>query len=359
MKKRDILIMIMLCILAVCWLFVDLTKAVVPAEDYEEKLRAAQHTEECMEMIHHRKVELGIEIDTEDDINQTGMIGPDYSAITTTLGNIEAKRTSTNPNMAAVVVDMINELGLKPGDKIAINCSGSFPALNIAVMCAVEETGLMPLLVCSFGASTHGANDPEFTYLDMENFLYNEGLLNHRSNYFSIGGMGDCGKEMSAEVKSAVMGRLESYGYTLLYDDDLLHNIADRYKLYNEYGDIRCFVNVGGNDVSFGNSSIIVHADGGILTELSENDHSTGLVQLFLENGVPVIHLLNIKSVAAQYDLPIDPSPLPKAGQGDVYYEYSYNKHIAAAGLLLGVAVLIAVRKTGSGKWRSGGCGRY
>lgn len=350
MKKRDILIMATLCILVVCWLLVDLTKTAVPAKDYDEKLRAALHMEACMERIRRRKAELGIETDAENDINKTGMIGPDYSAITTTLGNIEAKRTSTNPNMAAVIVDMINELGLNPGDKIAINCSGSFPALNLAVMCAVEETGLVPLLVCSFGASTHGANDPAFTYLDMENYLYNEGQLNHRSDYFSIGGMEDVGKEMSVEAKAAVIGRLESYGYTLLYDDDLLHNIADRYKLYNDHGDIRCFINVGGNDVSFGDSSVIVHADGGILTELSEKDRSTGLVQLFLKNGVPVIHLLNIKSVAAQYGLPIDPSPLPKAGQGEVYYEYGYNKYIAAAGLLLAAAVLIAVWKTGLGK---------
>lgn len=350
MKKKDILIGAMLCLLVASWLLVDLTKIAVPAADYDEKLRAALHMEACMERIRRRKAELGIEINTENDRNQTGMIGPDYSEITTTLGNIEAKRTSTNPNMAAVIVDMLNELGLKPGDKIAINCSGSFPALNLAVLCAVEEAGLEPLLVSSFGASTHGANDPAFTYLDMENYLYNEGLLTHKSDYVSIGGMEDVGKEMREEVKAQIIGRLEGYGYPLLYDADLLHNIADRYKLYSEHGDIRCFINVGGNDVSFGDSSVIVHADGGILTALSEKDRSTGLVQLFLKDGVPVIHLLNIKSVAAQYGLPIDPSPLPKAGQGGVYYEYGYNKPIAAAGLLLAAAVLIALWRTGSEK---------
>ena len=268
------------------------------------------------------------------------MIGLEYSFITTTIGNLEAKRTATNPNMAAVVVDMFGELGLQPGDKVAINCSGSFPALNIAVMCAVEVMELDPYLISSFGSSTHGANDPELTWLDMENHLYTSGLLNHRSDLFSIGGMEDLGKEMPPELVDTIVARIQGYGYELFYDEDLLHNVRQRYQIYRNQGDVKCFINVGGNDASFGDSSVMVHTDGGILTELSEKDNSTGLVQLFLKDGTPVIHLLNMKNLASEYGLPIDPVPLPEPGEGDVYRQIEYRRELAVTGLLVSGSML-------------------
>lgn len=343
-KNPTTVLAIALVLLVLSWTGLYMTRAICPASDYAEKLAAAQMTQACLEEVWRLKEERGIPIRTVNDINNTGVIGQDYSVITTTLGNLEAKRTSTNPNMAAMVVDMFHELGLKPGDKVAVNCSGSFPALNIAVMCAVEVLGLDPLLMTSFGSSTHGANDPELTYLDMEHHLWEKGLLHHKSDYFSIGGMKDVGEDMDPAAAASIKIRLMGYGYTFYYEDDLLENIQRRYDLYQNYGDIRCFINVGGNDVSFGNSKVIVYSDGGILTSLSENDHSTGLVQLFLSQGVPVIHLLNIKSLAAAYGLPIDPSPLPAPGEGEVYYQYAYRTWLAWAGLILTAGVFFLGR---------------
>ena len=149
---------------------------------------------------------------------------------------------------------------------------------------------------------------------------------------------------MDPEVVETIVERIQSYGYTWFYDDDLLHNVRSRYQIYRDYGDIKCFINVGGNDASFGDSSVMVHTDGGILTELSEKDQSTGLVQLFLKDGTPVIHLLNIKSIATEYGMPIDPSPLPEVGKGGVYYVYEYNQPLAAIGLLAAALILLLGR---------------
>ncbi len=322
-------------ILAVTWLLLTLTRTTVPAVRWEQKLEAAQRTQACLEAVRQLKEDRGIPISAVNDINRTGVIGQDYSLITTTLGNLEAKRTSTNPNMAAMVVDMFCELGLEPGDKVAVNCSGSFPALNLAVLCAIEVMELDPLLMTSFGSSTHGANDPELTYLDMEYALYQQGLLGIRSDCFSIGGLKDVGGDMDPAVVQTIVDRLTGFGYPFYYETDLLDNIHRRFAIYQDYGDIRCFINVGGNDVSFGNSKIIVYSDGGILTALPENDHSTGLVQLFLAENTPVIHLLNVKSLATAYGLPIDPSPIPPPGEGGVYCRYTYHKAIAWGGLVL------------------------
>lgn len=351
MKKKDYYRLTALAVLLIALVTVELTRAAVPAEDAAQKLEASRRANACFEAIYHHKQEKGLELNPAADINATGMIGLEYSFITTTIGNLEAKRTATNPNMAAVVVDMFHELGLKPGDKIAVNCSGSFPALNIAVMCAAETLELDPYLISSFGASTHGANDPELTWLDMEHYLYEKGLLQNKSDLFSIGGMEDIGKEMPQELKDTIVSRIRSYGYAQFYNDDLLENIRQRYRIYRDQGDVKCFINVGGNDASFGDSNIMVHTDGGILTELSENDNSTGLVQLFLKDGIPVIHLLNMKSLATEYGLPIDPVPLPEPGEGDVYQRVEYRRGIAIAGVLAaGILLFLGRERPGRNK---------
>lgn len=340
MDKKRILRAAALILLLAAYLALELTKTMIPAPDYAQKLAASRQTQACLESIHDLKAELGLETDETADINDTGLIGLDYSFITTTIGNLEAKRTSTNPNMAAVVVDMFTELGLQPGDRVAVNCSGSFPALNTAVLCAIDVMELEPYLISSFGASTHGANDPALTWLDMEHHLYSQGLIGHKSDLFSIGGMEDVGKEMDPGLRENITRRIRGYGYELFYDEDLIRNIETRYQIYRDQGDLKCFINVGGNDASFGDSNIMVHTDGGILTELSENDNSTGLVQLFLKDSIPVIHLLNMKSLATEYGLPIDPVPLPEPGQGGVYHEVHYQSWIACFGLA-GASVLL------------------
>lgn len=74
------------------------------------------------------------------------------------LGNLEAKRTSTNPNAAALVVHLLYQAGVRPGDRIAVNCSGSFPALILSVLCAMDAMELDGTVFCSVGASTYGAD---------------------------------------------------------------------------------------------------------------------------------------------------------------------------------------------------------
>jgi hypothetical protein len=64
-----------------------------------------------------------------------------------------------------------------------------------------------------------------------------------------------------------------------------------------------------------------------------------GLIPWFLDQGIPVIHLLEMKSLLPSAGLPFDPVPMPKAGEGDVYYELRYRKGPACA-LAAGFAVL-------------------
>ncbi|MDD4780428.1 MAG: poly-gamma-glutamate system protein [Tissierellia bacterium] len=350
MKKKYFLLIALFINLLIGYILLENRKVTTYTEDYEIKLEASKLTARCLEEIKKFKIEKNIVIDKSIDINNTGLIGLDYSQITTTLGNIEAKRTSTNPNMSAAIVDMFNELGLHPKDNVAVNFSGSFPALNIATMCAIEKMELEPIIISSFGASTHGANDPNLTYLDMENYLYKIGLFSYRSTYFSIGGFHDIGKEMDPETRGIIIERLLNYGYKFIYDDNLLHNINTRYELYNKADDIKCFINVGGNDVSFGESSMMVYVNDCIITNFIEKDNATGLVQLFLKVNIPTIHILNIKSIATKYGLSVDPTPLPSVGEGGVYYTYEYNKVVAIIILIITSILMYIFHRTNKNK---------
>ena len=57
------------------------------------------------------------------DLNQTGLIGPEWTPLTTTPGLEDAKRTSLNPNFAALLVRYFYDAVLKAGDTVALSRS--------------------------------------------------------------------------------------------------------------------------------------------------------------------------------------------------------------------------------------------
>src|SRR5262249_46844454 len=113
------------------------------------------------------------------------------SVITTNTGSLEAKRTTLDPNWAAVVVQLLYEAGVQRKGTIAIGVSGSFPALNLAAFAAAEVLDLDAISIASVGASSWGANIPTLTWLDMERVLADAGLLRTRSIAASLGGTRD------------------------------------------------------------------------------------------------------------------------------------------------------------------------
>ena len=54
----------------------------------------------------------GIEPVTTNLMDETGLIGVEHSVITTSIGRLEAKRTSVNPNFAGLLVLFLNKCGV-------------------------------------------------------------------------------------------------------------------------------------------------------------------------------------------------------------------------------------------------------
>jgi poly-gamma-glutamate system protein len=162
---------------------------VQPDPRREEKSAAMELMRRSAQAVRQEKLRIGIPVDRHLDTTDSGLIGVEYTDITTTLGSLSAKRTSTNPAFAAVVVDMLDQAGVRPGDRVAVSFSGSFPALNIAVLSAARVMDLHPVIISSVGSSMYGANQPEMTWLDMERILADKGLFPYRSNAASLGGI--------------------------------------------------------------------------------------------------------------------------------------------------------------------------
>lgn len=86
-----------------------------------------------MEAVRGYREELGLPL-SPGDFHKTGLIGEEYTDITTTLGSIEAKRTAADPDMAALLVRMFSEAGLRSGDRVGAGFFRVFPSLNLAVL---------------------------------------------------------------------------------------------------------------------------------------------------------------------------------------------------------------------------------
>ncbi|MEG0989174.1 MAG: poly-gamma-glutamate system protein [Clostridium sp.] len=329
------------CLLLLSCVLLENTKQLSDKDYHHVMFDASERTQRAFEAIKAEKLYRGLSISPLDDPNMTGMIGAPYTDTTTTLGDLEAKRSTTNPNISAMIVDMLEQCHIKSGDTVAVNFSGSFPCANIAALCAMDAMGVNGIVISSVGASTYGANLSEFTYQDMEYFLYKNSYITNHSSYFSMGGVNDQGKEFPTDLKETIRLRLQSYGLAYLNYDDLEENIAARIGIYQSLGEVSCFINAGGNLLSFGGGSEMTSVKNGLIMPGSSSKSGTGLIPEFIKENVPVIHLLNMKSLLPSYGLPIDPIPLPPVGSGDVYRHFSYNIPLAIVLLLLNAGWLL------------------
>ncbi len=276
--------------------------------------RAARIMEEAMSDVRNRRA--ATVLDPSLDPNRTGLIGPEYSPIMTTLGELAAKRSTTNPNIAGLVARLLDEAGVRAGDTVAIGSSGSFPALLVASLAAVKAMNAHAVCILSLGASSYGATDPDFTLLEIYSILQQSGICSTPPAGVSLGGEKDIGLDLEPAAREALVRRIAGLGIPLVYEPDLAQNVAKRITLYrrNAGGRVSAFINCGGGFANLGTSSLGLKLRPGLnaQVELPPKD-ARGILFEMAAAGTPVIHLLYIKGLTQKYGLPWDPIPLPHA----------------------------------------------
>uniref|UniRef100_A0A7C6A815 Poly-gamma-glutamate system protein n=1 Tax=candidate division WOR-3 bacterium TaxID=2052148 RepID=A0A7C6A815_UNCW3 len=316
----------------------------VKARFYEEKITAAQICERAFGLIKALRASLAIPIDEINDPNETGLIGHQWTLITSGRSDLQSKLTSTNPNFAALFVELLHQVGVRKGDWIAIGWTGSYPALNIALLSAVKVLELKPIIITSLSASMWGANDPRLTWLDMEDCLKGSAVGFKPSIAASLGGEDDNGQGLSLLGRAILDSIIKQKNIKKIAAANLAEQIENRLNLYwQAKGDkkIAAFVNIDRGAANLGD--IHAQTNTGILVRHNSKVVEPSVIGKMLVRKVPVINVLDVNYLAEKYSLPIAPTPLPKLGSGKLFTEPRYSVPLAIGFIILVVVILFFV----------------
>ena len=320
-----------------CFLIAIKNKTIDVSPSYDSKVKAATLMKTAMDELKNHRMEQSVFIDIENDPNETGLVGGPYSLITTDEGDLDAKLTTLDPNFAAVVIDLMYELGLKKNDTVAVLMTGSMPGANIAVLTACKALGLNPVTISSIGASQWGANQIDFTWLDMERILFEKELILSTSIAASIGGRNDMGRLLSVKGRNIILDNIKKHNIPLIKKDRLSDNIEERMNYLNKYSSIDSYdaiINVGGGVASLGTSFNLKLLSPGVVSRADMNTIGTeggieGVFSKFINLNVLGLHILNIRPLIEQYNMKFAPIPLPEIGVGSLYAIERYNLLVA------------------------------
>ncbi len=373
----SLILAVWLIILACSVVLTFVTATTEIDDDYELMVQASELSKACFEEICDYKLNtVGLSLSAKDYL-QTGMIGEYYDqhldelgVISTTNGDPSAKRTSCDPNWAGYIISLFKRAGLKKGDEVGMTFSGSFPAMNISCLVACQTYGLKACVMSGIGASYYGANDPRLPFFEMVNHLCEKGLLTHGIDYLSWGGdndtFGESQKDSDPYLQEIYAKATSSDNSSVFVCvEDFAENVRYRIELFHqEVPDIKMFINVGGLSLGLGVGISAFNKVGYVeppKSVISNNNvrklsEESGLLEYFHYQGLPVVTMLNIKSLANSCNVPYIDETFAngnitleigltannvKHGYYNFYYQTSYNNVFVIIALVLSLGIMI------------------
>ena len=278
-----------------------------------EEERAWETVRRGQGLLWNAQAALGIDLSSEEDRLRTGLIGEEWSPLTTTLGEIRAKRTSCHPLWAVQYLDWFEELGLVEGDPIVIYSSSSFPALLFSALVAAELRGLDIYLSVSLGSSMWGANRPEFPWPEMEKTLRNGGFIRTNPAFYTPGGGRENGSGLSAETMLLFRELADREGVPLYIAENLKEAVAYKTARLLEKKP-KLLISIGGSNANMGDSEIAADIPPGLILpgKARGGTLGDGVIADALQAGIPVLHMLNVKQLAYECGIPWDPASFGK-----------------------------------------------
>ena len=296
-----------------------------------ETVRAAQ------EHVADWRREQGTAASREDDPFDCGLIGVEWSPLTTTLGSIEAKQASCNPAWAVRFMRWYRDMGLNEGDTVAIFSSASFPAMLLNALVAAETLGLEVELLVSLGASTWGANHPGAPWPAISAELRRGGYLRNKADFYTLGGSAENGGGMAEEGVSLLEQAAGETGVSMLRAAGVEEMIESKSAIVEQSG-ARLLVSIGGSQANLGTDPDVLRLEPGVHRPGDDVPAGNGVIASALETGVPVLHVLNVRELAAREGIAFDGAP-QRLAPVDV------NPWWAAFGLAVFFGVLLTHRR--------------
>jgi poly-gamma-glutamate system protein len=323
----------------VLYLWAEHSRTRVQTEYFDAKMDASQLMARAISILRDYRLQRGTRVDEVNDPNLTALIGPQHSLITTDDGHLDDRITGLNPNLAAMAVVLLKQARLNESDKVAVALTGSNPGVNLAFYSAMKVLNVNPVIITSVGSASWGATDPNFTWLDMEQILFDRGIFPFRSVGASLGGGNDMGMRLSQKGRKLIEDNIEAHQIMLIEKPSLNANIDAWMSLYDEHNNpkYKAFINIGEGEASLGhylNGDLIPNGYNPRIPP--KNYPARGLIHRFSDRGESVLNIFDIATLAKQYDLPISPVPTPPVGEGDIFYTMKYNLKITwiAVGIL-------------------------
>jgi len=329
------------------YMWAEHSRVMVQREYFSEKLEASQLMARAIGILRDFRIQKGVRIDEINDPNLTALIGPQNSLITTGGGLLEDHITGLNPNVAGMAVALLKEAGLEEGDAVAVAVTGSNPGVNLAFYSAMTVLRLKPVIITSVGSASWGANNPDFTWLDMERVLYDRGIFPFHSIAASLGGGNDMGMRLSERGRQEITEDVAKNELILINEANLRSSIDAWAKLFHEHGPkspYATYINIGESEASLGdprNGKLI--PDGYNLRIPPRNYPAQGLIHRFSEQGCSVLNIHDISALAERFDLPQAPVPTPPVGEGGIFHAIRYDRTVTAAAVVILFVILIAL----------------
>lgn len=300
-KKKSKKLIPLLMFLVIIFIFLNFSKKKFNSY-YSTQIDARNKMKVAMEKIKLEKKNRGIKISEFDTIN-SGLIGEEFTKITTTIGNINSKKATADENMAALLVKIYKDMDLHEGYNVFILATGSFLGLNIASIIAAEEMNLNVKLMTSMGASSYGANNEDFTFPEIIHYLNKEGIIKVDSSLVTLGGYDDVAKDLDTKTVNEILKRYKNIGLNVYVNENLDENIKYKIDLIENF-DPEAIIFIGGN-ITFENQDKKLASMYGVIdnTRIFKYYKSNESVMgYFLDKDVKTLKLLNVKNLSKEYN---------------------------------------------------------
>jgi poly-gamma-glutamate system protein len=348
---RPAIMSLMAVVALLCLLFVETHKELVPQGNYDTKLKAALLSHKAFDTVKKRRLQLGLKIDKRFDPAETGLIGKKETSITSDHGVLRSKQISVDPNLAALIVQWLVDLKLKEGDVVAVGMTGSFPALDISTLAALNVMKIKPLIIVSGTASQWGANLPQYSWLDMFHTLNSKNVFTSKPLAASIGASKDLGKNLDTNGLNTILSTIKKYDIPLIREPTVSDSIDKRLKMYADAADgeeIKAYINIGGGIASIGRhfvkeslskdqkelilSSRLKTGINSSMPVALANSNSVAI--RYLKQGIPVINIKEVFKIAQDYNLQPWRAWMG-IGVGTLFFHEKYNIFYAFISLLI------------------------
>jgi poly-gamma-glutamate system protein len=327
----------------------------VQQESFQEKMAAATLMKTSMDALRDARAPGLAFVDEINDPDQTLLLGQKYTLISSVPGDHQAKLSTINPNMAALMVELLLDAGLRSGDPVAVCVSGSFPGLNLALYSACKVLELQPVIISSVSSSWYGATDPGFTWLDMERILREEQLLPFHSIAASTGGADDRGRSLSPEGRRLIRETILRHNVQFIHADNVQASVDARVALFlDQIKDsprgYAAFVNIGGGVASIGHPENGKLLPVGMTPRLKEMNYpARGVIHYFSDAGIPLINFKYRKShfdkLMRHHGMPLRLSKVPEVGQGKIFMTERYDlRKVVFAVFIMTILVGLVIR---------------